>query len=1116
MKTDRMPHRQSPLPGNRLRYFWGHLMKPDAAIPDRRDLEGCIAKYNRDMALVAKVSRCLSQGRDLKSVLSEALEAIRQHFELGDARVYLLDQQESKLDLCASAHRPEDPPPSYPQSLSLDPNSVSGKAALEHQIIILAKTEQDKASESSITPLDVGFEIAIPLFVGERTVGILNMRGNQLGEQEFSDSPLLEALASQIAVTISNAGLLDEIRQSQILLNKRVKELNCLSDIGHKIDETPTLSEFLNWVAQRIPSAMQYPEICVSAITFEDQLYGDPRALEQTTKMVGGIRLGNDLLGYVHIAYIEPRSFLDAESALLGGVVNRVSNYIRTRRAEEELKKSQERYALAVAGSNDGIWDWDILTNEVFYSPRWKEMIGYDENELANSFSEFEQRLHPQDHERVMQTVKDYLDGRLPNYQVEFRLRHKDGSYRWILARGQVVRNDAGKPIRMAGSHTDISERKQTEDLIARRAVESEALYIASSRIIQARDAQDVLNALVEGTEVSKLDRASILTFDREWDDHPIEAMKVIAAWERDTEQPLPPIGTVYPYTRFPFANLVSRTQPGAIQDLLLVANQIDPALRDTLVEWRVRGLIAFPLVAAEQWFGIFLAESSKPISLTEEQMRQISGLIGPASSVLRGQRLQADLQDQIRELNAIQHAQSFHEWESHLSKIRDTSLGYHYDRVELRQLQISETPDLINSHGDTLLKPLEIQGYPIGVLGIQNISEKPLTAEETAFVQTISTEISQALERVRLTEQTQTALLETRRAEQELLKFRLGIEQSTDAIFITDIEGKILYANRAFESVYGFSREEVIGQTPRILKSGLVPAAQYQEFWNRLLSKQVVAGEIVNKTKDGRLVPIEGANSPIVDDEGNILGFLAVHRDITERKQALEAIQRRTEDLAILNEFGRTLAVTLKEQEVYETIYEYTGKLMDVTNFFIGLLDKQKNELSFPVAYFDGARTEIPPTQLKRGLTYHIIHTRQPLLLSDRVSEQIEQLGLEVVTLADDEPAVSWLGVPMLFRDEVIGVISVQSVDTPGLYREIERDLLMAIAAQSAIAVVNTRTFADIQRQAEYEAMINTISQRIQNTTSVEEALQVAVRELGRALGSSRAVIQLSADESS
>ena len=106
--------------------------------------------------------------------------------------------------------------------------------------------------------------------------------------------------------------------------------------------------------------------------------------------------------------------------------------------AEEALRRSEERFDLAVRGTDAGIWDWDLRTSEVYYSARWKSILGYAEDELRNEYSEWETRLHPDDRERAKKAIEDYIEGPDPEYELEHRLRHKDGTYRWILSRGAV------------------------------------------------------------------------------------------------------------------------------------------------------------------------------------------------------------------------------------------------------------------------------------------------------------------------------------------------------------------------------------------------------------------------------------------------------------------------------------------------------------------------------------------------------------------------------------------------------------------------------------------------------------------------------------------------------
>jgi PAS domain S-box-containing protein len=147
--------------------------------------------------------------------------------------------------------------------------------------------------------------------------------------------------------------------------------------------------------------------------------------------------------------------------------------------AEQALRDSEERFQLAVQGTDAGIWDWDLRTNVVYFSPRWKGMLGYEDDEIRDDFSEWESRLHPDERQLARDTIDAYLTGKTAEFELEHRLRHRDGSYRWILSRGAAVRDAAGRPYRMVGSHLDITHRKQAEA----RYREHEAQLIAAEEI---------------------------------------------------------------------------------------------------------------------------------------------------------------------------------------------------------------------------------------------------------------------------------------------------------------------------------------------------------------------------------------------------------------------------------------------------------------------------------------------------------------------------------------------------------------------------------------------------------------------------------------------------------
>ena len=129
-------------------------------------------------------------------------------------------------------------------------------------------------------------------------------------------------------------------------------------------------------------------------------------------------------------------------------------------RTTQALRESEERYALSAQGANDGLWVWDCATNEIYFSPRWKSMIGYGETEIGTSPEDWFSRVDPDDVERLQAALRMHREGPTSHFEIEYRMRHKDGRIRWMLTRGMAVRDADGRPTRIAGSQTDITQRK--------------------------------------------------------------------------------------------------------------------------------------------------------------------------------------------------------------------------------------------------------------------------------------------------------------------------------------------------------------------------------------------------------------------------------------------------------------------------------------------------------------------------------------------------------------------------------------------------------------------------------------------------------------------------------
>jgi diguanylate cyclase (GGDEF)-like protein/PAS domain S-box-containing protein len=146
-------------------------------------------------------------------------------------------------------------------------------------------------------------------------------------------------------------------------------------------------------------------------------------------------------------------------------VLTRIQTQLSRKHAEEALRESEERYALAARGANDGLWDWDLIANKAYFSPRWKSMLGWEEHEIGDNPEEWFRMIHPDDVDRVRTDMAAHLEEQTTHYEDEYRVLHRDGNYLWMLGRGLAVRDSNGKAYRMAGSQTDITRGKVVDVL---------------------------------------------------------------------------------------------------------------------------------------------------------------------------------------------------------------------------------------------------------------------------------------------------------------------------------------------------------------------------------------------------------------------------------------------------------------------------------------------------------------------------------------------------------------------------------------------------------------------------------------------------------------------------
>ncbi|MCX8016671.1 MAG: PAS domain S-box protein [Rhodocyclaceae bacterium] len=437
---------------------------------------------------------------------------------------------------------------------------------------------------------------------------------------------------------------------------------------------------------------------------------------------------------------------------------------------EIAIKEAEERWQFALDGAGHGVWDRNLKTGQVFFSKRWKAMLGYDEEEIGDRFEEWASRVHPDDMPAVEREMARHLAGKSDVYRSVHRLRAKDGSWHWILSQGRIVqREDDGQPLRMIGTHTDITEQRRTQERL-----------------------EELMTALQES-------EAHYRSFFAEAK----AAMLLVAPADGRIIDANPAASAFYGYSR---------------EELLSLS------LRDIS-------------------------------PLTREQM-------------------DAEMARSIRE-------------------------GREYFVLPHRRK-------------DGSIRTVEVYSGPYHDRG-------------RLILYSIIHDVTERVEAERAMREAATVFAVT-----------------SEAIVITDAKGVIKRVNPAFTAMTGYSAEEAIGQTPRILKSGRHDARFYAEMWSQLQSLGRWENEIWERRKNGEIFPVWQIISAVKDADGSTLEYVSLLIDITERKRSEAEIAYRANYDALTGLPNRVLLT----ERLGQAIRQARRENLKIAVMFIDLdLFKQVND---------------------------------------------------------------------------------------------------------------------------------------------------------------------------
>jgi len=364
-------------------------------------------------------------------------------------------------------------------------NNLAGLPALTGEVLIANDVPSDPRS-GGVPPGHPGLRtfMALPLYFGNQLVGVAGV-ANRAGGYDESMSrflePFLSTCASIIHASRHHAGEREAVaalRESEANL----REAQAIARMGRwEFDHAENRLEWSDGIFDQFEVSRE--TFAATYEAFMALVHPDDRALvdqayRSSVENRAPYEIEHRLLmpdGRIKwVIEIGRTEYDDAGNAVRS--VGTVQDITDRKRAEDELREAEARLRLSVSASNVGLWDWTPATDEVYYSREWKRQLGYLDDEISSRFEVWQSRVHPDDLEATLAHIQRCLADSTENYTTEFRMRHKDGSYRWMVAQAQIFRDEAGKAVRVMGCHIDITDRKRTETALKASLAEKEVL----------------------------------------------------------------------------------------------------------------------------------------------------------------------------------------------------------------------------------------------------------------------------------------------------------------------------------------------------------------------------------------------------------------------------------------------------------------------------------------------------------------------------------------------------------------------------------------------------------------------------------------------------------------
>ena len=671
-------------------------------------------------------------------------------------------------------------------------------------------------------------------------------------------------------------------------------------------------------------SLQQSQPVVVENLSTETRFNGSSLLIDH--QVVSGISVaiadGGKPYGVMGTHTTQQRNFTQDDVNFLQAIANIIAQANERLQMENRLEESQERYDLAVRGSSDGLWDWNVVTNRVFYAPRFKEMIGYTDEEMPNTFAAWSSKLHPEDREPVLKAIQNHLENCVP-YNVEYRLQTKQGDYCWFNARGQAIWNKAGQAVRMAGSITDISDRKLAELNLKQSEQKFRAIFDKSFQFIGLLEPNgNIIEANKTALDFIGLSAADVRgkpfwltpwwSMSLEIQQQIEQAIAKAATGEFvrfEVEHP----GTEDRVVTVDFSLTPIRDETGKVVLLIPEGRNISERKQTEAKLQQGNQILQAISSIQTQYLSdtepgiIFDRLLEHLLELTESEY----GFIGEIHVADDGSPIMEESYMKFRgrpylKTHAITNIAWNEETRAFYAENAPKGMEFHNLQTLFGAVIVTGEPVIANSPSDDPRRGGLPDGHPplnafLGVpfyknnkmTGMAGIANRPGGYNEDIieYLRPLLDTCSRIIEAYKSDRAKQQT--EAQNREQAAL-----LDLTHDTVLVRDLNNIITFWNLGAEEMYGWSVAEALGKNSHKLLQ-VQFSQSLVEIETELFQNDRWEGELIHCKKDGSNVIVMGRWSLLRDKEGRPQQILEINHDITQRKQAESKIK---EQAALLN----------------------------------------------------------------------------------------------------------------------------------------------------------------------------------------------------------------------